>query len=176
MGMYIYSAVEVYNSKSGKWEMSGFYKKTKDGTYRPAQLVSGGSEEYAFLTGNTSLSYYLDDHGDAVDSIEAVLDKIDRVLDGGVEYGGLPYDASDELKEYFKGFTSELDGRTLCPGVTHYTLCELLLVREYCKELPPTGMANFDRYFAPVVALLNMVRRSEYVSKYTDVRVLLWLY
>lgn len=175
MARYLYSAVEVYDVTKGKWELKSYYTKDNNGDYRPAQLLTGGVSEFEFLTGATDLSSYLDDHDEPDETIDIALNQIGQIIDGCMEYGGLPQDASDELKEYFNGFITEIGGQKSFPRVTQYTLCELLLIRECVKGLPPIGRANFDRYFAPVVALLYMIYYAVYLTKSTHIRVLLWL-
>lgn len=175
----MYSVFEYVNHKTGKWETANLYRKYGDGIYDIAQLITGNSEHLAAIFGEEPFDFLFNDDGDIIDNLVDPIGRIEELIADATS-GSVPSNASGETKEYYEqfgvsGWNGDSDKKQY-PECVVFTLRDLDLLEVLAKGASAKALRFYNKYFAQIRWLLYSVQRSEYVSKGSDVRVLIWGY
>ena len=175
MSKYLYSAFETWNNLTGKWEIANLYSKNKEGEYRLAQLLTGNSEYWDALFGSETFDFPFDDEGEAVDNLIDPIERISGMIENAT-YTNIPNNASDEATEYYANFITKIGEAIDKPDCVVYTLQELDMIELLARSASAKAVRFYNRYFAQVRWLLNVVMRMNYESNGSFVRVIIWGY
>ncbi|MDD4280189.1 MAG: hypothetical protein PHX74_10705 [Candidatus Sumerlaeales bacterium] len=177
MSTNINSIFEYVNQKTGKWETANLYKKYSDGAFNIAQLITGNSEYWAAISGDDPFDFPINDEGEVLDNLVDPLERIEEIIIDSSS-GNVPSNASSDTKEYYEqfgmsGWGADTD-RKQYPQCVTYTLRDLDLLEMLAKGASAKALRFYTKYFAQIRWLLYSVQRSEYISKGSDVRVVIW--
>lgn len=181
MSKKIYSVFEFVDQKTGEWKTANLYQKYGSDSQEPygiAQLINGNSELSSVLFGEEVLDYLIDDDGTIIDNLVDPLGRISDIIEESS--GVIPITASKESKALYDKFCpsplGDDNGYKYYPPCVTYTLQSLDLIELLAKSATAKATRNFNKYFAQIRWLLYTVMRMEYVSKASDVRVIIWSY
>lgn len=175
----MYSVFEYVDQKTGKWETANLYRKYSNETYDIAQLITGNSEYWAAISGDDPFDFPINDDGEVLDNLVDPLERIEEIITDAT-FGNIPSNASGDTKEYYEqfgvsGWNSDPDKKQY-PECVIFTLRDLDLLEMLAKGSSAKALRFYTKYFAQIRWLLYSVQRSEYISKSSDVRVLIWGY
>lgn len=175
----MYSVFEYVDQKTGKWETANLYKKYSNETYDIAQLITGNSEHWAAISGEEPFDFPFNDDGDAIDNLVDPIERIEELIIDATS-SSIPSNASGDTKEYYEqfgvsGWDSDPDKKQY-PECVVFTLRDLELLEMLAKGASAKALRFYNKYFAQIRWLLYTVMRMEYVSKASDVRVIIWSY
>ena len=179
MSKSVYSVFEYVDQKTGKWETANLYKKHSNGTYDIAQLITGNSEYWASISGDDPFDFPVSDDGEVLDNLVDPLERIEEIIIDASS-GSVPSNASPHTKEYFEqfgvgGWNSNPDEKQY-PECVVFTLRDLDLLEMLAKGASAKAHRFYNKYFAQIRWLLYSVQRSEYISKGSDARAIIWGY
>lgn len=179
MSKSVYSVFEYVDQKTGKWETANLYKRYGNGVYDIAQLITGNSEYWAAISGEEPFDFLFNDDGDAIDNLVDPIGRIEELIIDA-RSGNIPSNASGDTKEYYEqfgvsGWSSDPDKKRY-PECVVFTLRDLDLLEMLAKGASAKALRFYTKYFAQIRWLLYSVQRSEYISKGSDARVLIWGY
>lgn len=175
MSKYLYSVFETWNNLNNKWETANLYSKSKGGEYRLAQLIAGNSEYWQALSGDEPFELPFNDEGEVVDNLIDPIERISTMIESAT-YSNIPNNASAEAIEYYTNFITRIGESTDTPDCVVYTLQDLDMIELLAKSASAKAVRFYNRYFAQVRWLLNVVMRMNYESNGSSVRVIIWGY